>query len=408
MWGSHLDLRLLQKVTARFKNIEELEEAGLLVISRGPELFSSSTGDSTYDVEHCDEVSGKKVLDVNPLARLRRIFAFPAEVVKDNVKEFLRARGGRRGLLVCRPPHIVVSEARNFAVFTPDYLVIPSGQIGIASPSADESFLKAVTLFLNSDFAYYHQFLTSSRLGVKRPVATLTCLREMPTPFFDLPSERLSDWAKLHDRLVDASQRSLSNRGRGPSLFDEEGEDGEDLRKLLDELNSAVYGALGFRARERALVEDLVHVRLELDDGKLGRPAVGPPKPVNMKRYAKRLKAELDGFIGDELSKRHDVNVIHDHFTGMVVVSLVEEHQKHDVNVYEAVNDAAAELEVTRRRLEKQNAQWVYFDRNLQLFEGRRTFLFKPMQTFQWTESQAMFDAAEIISQTLAGARIHH
>ena len=47
--------------------------------------------------------------------------------------------------------------------------------------------------------------------------------------------------------------------------------------------------------------------------------------------------------------------------------------------------------------------QWLYFERNLRVYEGRKTYLFKPMQRFHWTESQALTDASEIIAETLSG-----
>jgi hypothetical protein len=56
--------------------------------------------------------------------------------------------------------------------------------------------------------------------------------------------------------------------------------------------------------------------------------------------------------------------------------------------------------------LRKQCSQWVYFDRNLRIYEGTRTFIFKPMQRFHWTVSQAMVDAREIISETLQATGI--
>ena len=61
----------------------------------------------------------------------------------------------------------------------------------------------------------------------------------------------------------------------------------------------------------------------------------------------------------------------------------------------------ARQLEKTRTRLRKQQSQWVYFDRNLRIYEGTKTFVFKPLQRFHWTESQAMQDASEIIAETL-------
>jgi hypothetical protein len=53
-----------------------------------------------------------------------------------------------------------------------------------------------------------------------------------------------------------------------------------------------------------------------------------------------------------------------------------------------ASKEIAVQLEKTHQRLRKERAQWVYFDRNLRLYEGTRAFILKPMQRFYWTESQ--------------------
>ncbi len=152
------------------------------------------------------------------------------------------------------------------------------------------------------------------------------------------------------------------------------------------------------------MVHDLKHVRLELNDGKLGQQAVRLPEPKDMRTYARRLKGELDAFIGNELPKRHSVGVVYDKLSAMICVNLTRDaNAARKIIVEHADNDGAKQLERTRRRLRQKVSQWVYFDRNLRLYEGTRTYLFKPMQRFHWTESQAMCDAGEIVAETLAG-----
>lgn len=410
-WGSHHDLRLIEKMEAQFDSLGQLEDAGTFTFSRGPELFAADDGKSTYDLINCNEVAGKKLLDVNPLKKLRRIFSFPSDAIKDNHKTHLRKRGGTGGLAICRPPHVIVSAAGNFAVFSDEYLVIPSGQFGIASPRNDSRLLKAMTLYLNSDFALYHQFLTASHLGVKRPRVHKIAFRRLPVPVCALDDAQLDEWVRLHDALAKASRKALSTRD-GRSLFADDGTDHaaakDELKPLLRELNIAVNAALGLKARDQSLVEDLVHIRLQLDDGRaIGVPAVAPPKAANLRRYAKRLQTELDDFFGDVVAKTHHVSVLYDAHTAMIKVTLTKGRQRNDVEIYTADDDTAAELERTRQRLRRQHAQWVYFDRNLQIFEGRNTYVLKPMQRFHWTESQAMADAAKIISQTLSSTGAH-
>jgi hypothetical protein len=167
-------------------------------------------------------------------------------------------------------------------------------------------------------------------------------------------------------------------------------------------LNELVFDSLGFDKRDRALVHDLVHVRLELNDGKVGETAVRRPKLTEMKTYARRLKSDLDAFIGNELERRNQLGIIYDEYSGMVQIDLIADKiAARDISVVSADQPIARQLEKARQRLRKRQSQWMYFDRNLRIYEGTKTFLFKPMQRFHWTESQAMLDAIEVIAGTL-------
>ncbi|HZN93560.1 MAG TPA: hypothetical protein VFB81_12690, partial [Myxococcales bacterium] len=53
-------------------------------------------------------------------------------------------------------------------------------------------------------------------------------------------------------------------------------------------------------------------------------------------------------------------------------------------------------------RLRRELGQWVYFDRNLRVFDAERTLVLKPLQRFHWTVSQAVTDASDLIAETLA------
>lgn len=401
-WGSHLDSRLIERMRGRFRTVVDAVESGLLACSQGPELRSLPASGLTRR----DELAGKPTLDVDVMKGLRRIFAFPEPAIVENQSVYLR-RGKTLGLDVCRPPHVVVSAARNFAIYSEDYLIVPPRQIGVISPSGDKRLLKAFTVYMNSDFAYYHQFFASPQLGVKREVSTLGALKGVPLPFLDLSDELLTEWAALHDRLVAASLAALAAGDALPDgLFSrsDRGTSAESIDALLRNANDLVNDALGLKPRERVLVHDLVHVRLELTDGRLGQRAVGPPTVDHLRAYAVRLQSELDDFIGDTLPKRHNVEVLHDRHTGMIHVDFVPADKRRPIAVLEADSPTATQLERTRARLRQQRAQWVYFDRNLQIFEGTSTYIFKPMQRFHWTESQAMCDAAEIIGKTLGAS----
>ena len=72
-------------------------------------------------------------------------------------EEYLSKRAGiKLKLSICQPPPVIVGESRTFSIYSEEYLVVPSRQIGIVSPEGNRRLLKAMALYLNSDFVTYN------------------------------------------------------------------------------------------------------------------------------------------------------------------------------------------------------------------------------------------------------------
>ncbi len=403
MWGSSLDGHLLQRMARKWKALGALQAPWsakerrfkegnpqhLFSISEGPQLREEGGEGKTL----VEELKDKPVADMDLFREWRRIFSFDAFTLPPNTHYYLRERGGWKGLPVCRPPHVIVSAARNFAVYSNEFLVVWSRQIGIASTTGDTDLLKALALYLSSDFAFYHQFITATQFGVQRGVATLESLLQVPCPLPNLTSADLAEWGALHDRLASTLPRRMEeDEANAP-------DNGQDA--LVAELNRLVSHALGLDERDQALVHDLVHVRIALNDGKVGPAATRKPTVAEMETYARWLRRELDEFVGEESERRHRVTVVYEDHSAMVAIDFTRETTSTP-RVLRADAADAATLDSTRVRLREEHAQWVYFDRALKNYRGRQTFLFKPRQRFHWTRTQAMLDAGDIIAETLA------
>jgi hypothetical protein len=423
MWGTPWDERLIRRLERRWDSFGEIEDK-LIRVSEGPELRSTPNrnradqrgGLSEFEdtspeelaelqFERVDDWVGKPVLDVGALKRLRRVFSVPRAALKKNQFRFLCLIHGRSGLEVCQPPHLLVSAGRNFSIFSDDFIIVPPRQLGVVSSTGDRVFLKALSLYLSSEFAFYHQFFRSTHFGVKRPVATLQALRRLPVPLASLPRSDLIEWANLHAKLSKCSPQHLHPErleNKQDELFRADVSGMELLLKQLEEMTAQL---VGLDDRERALVHDLVRVRLQLDDGKLGPEAMRPPTEPELRAYARQLKEELDVFIGSDADRVHRVAVVRDADSAMVEVDFTRDHESaRMVEVLRASDEAARKLHDTRKRLLQEQAQWVYFDRNLRVYRGHQTYLFKPLHRFHWTESAAMMDASDLIAETLGGA----
>lgn len=431
MWGSPWDERLLRRLEKKWPSLEKLEAkwnrklttfvsndpSQIIGISQGlelreePEIADIKEGDEASLPKPVREASGAKILDTDELDRLRHIFAFPKRTTPELEKRDWYGRGGRSPLplSVCTPPHIIVSAARNFAVYSDEFIIVPPRQIGIISCTQDKEFLKALSLFLSSDFAFYHQFFRSTQLGTKREVSTLEALRQMPVPLTNLSRDQLKEWTDLHAKLVKCEPRKLEASKKKKDTQEQQelfAQADEDLDKLLVQLNKLTADALGLTQDERSLIHDLVQVRYALNDGKMGDVAMRAPAPKELRAYAKTLKEELDDFAGDEAGRSHRITVVSDGRSAMIEIDFTKDLEAaRKPNVLDA-NDAEAKAFHRTRNLllsEESAWQWAYFNRNLRIYRGRKTYVFKPLNRFHWTSSAALTDASQIIAETLAG-----
>jgi hypothetical protein len=389
---------LLNSLSRHLPTLSQLEKAGTLIVSEGLAVRKGTAETAeAKGLEPHPELAGRNQLDVKPLARRRFLFRFPAAALKPVEPErcFVRIRSGvTLPLSVCESPHVIVSAARNFAVYTDEFLIVPPRQIGIAARPERAGLLKALALYLNSDFVSYHQFLTTPQFGVQRKVATLRSLKALPVPF-DPDENDWAAWEFLYDRLR-RTEQVATDRGEFDWYSDGLG------ATLIGELNTLVNKTLGLDQAAKAAVRDLVHVRRALVDGQVGRAAVRPPEREELRAYGAMLQEELDAFLSEDVPARHKLTIIYDSSSAMAEVELMRDTVETQPILVEAADSTVgAQFKNIRKRLRERRSQWVYFERNLRIYEESRTYLFKPMQRVHWTESQAVADASGIIADTL-------
>ncbi len=401
MWGSHLDLRVVRSVSKRFATLADLERSTGIVCSRGVELRTASASEA---VEYVPELVGKPAPLLDRVPRQELLFEFPAEALDRIPRNRSYVRKGRSSLPLsaCRPPHIIVHKTTGrFAVFSNDFLVVPAGQFGIAGSAEHTDLLKAISLYLISDFAIYHQFLHSPEWGVSTSVSTLDALRMLPVPFADLGARRLTEWSQRHSRIVQTVRKTPDKQRR---LFDPNDEETSGmLCELLGELNSAVFDLLHLTDEERFLVSDLVRIRMQMIQGKVTTEITRDATDDELLDYGAILLGELDAFIEDQPDCWHSIAIVKDGQSAIVGVTLhsgAARGRGKRVSIVPG-NAMGVRLMDIRKHVRDENSQWIYFRRNLCLYEGRNTYVFKPMERLHWTKSQAMLDAGSIIAETL-------
>lgn len=403
MWGSHRDARLLERMTDRFSVFEQFAEKNGIIAHEGFPLRDRPTNEDDIGktVDFLPDLVGKKQVDFTKLRGCGRIFTFPEKALVPIPKDRAYVRKGRGvlPLAVSRPPHIILDASRRFAIYSDEFLAVPARQIGVATAPGGETLLRALAVYLNSDFVTYQQFLTCPEWGISTNRATLENLRTLPVPLDSLGSNELEEWAQLHRSLVAASPADKKNNLR----FDPDGNNRNDMAQLLEELNERVCDVLGLRANERVLIEDFVSIQMQLVHGKVTKTVVQPPSPEEMRSYLKTLAHELDSFVGGQNGPRHEVIAVRDKCSSMVSINLT---RKRGGRVRPVVIDAddptAKKLRNASESLRRRHSQWVYFDRSLRIYDGPHTYLLKPMELLHWTRTRALLDAGEVIADTLS------
>ena len=297
-----------------------------------------------------------------------------------------------------------MDSARRFAVYSDDFIAVPPRQIGIAGRPDQADLLKALSLFLVSDFALYHQFLCSPKWGIHASIADLKTLHAIPFALDGIERGGLTRWSKLHAALVVAARKGRpTGVSQAPSLYEEE-QPPSDIVRLESELNEMVNDALRLREPDKWLISDLVHVRRCLIQGKVDPAVVGSPSCEEIRSYCEALKGELDSFIEVATDERYTIEVVHEQESAMIVLHRAPAGpSRKSVHILAADAEEARPLRQIREKLLRKHTQWLYFERALRCYIKGTIYLFKPMQRLHWLRSQALIDAGEIIADTAGG-----
>ncbi len=399
MWGNHRDRKLLVRLDSRFANekFDSLLQLGIEKPHQGLELRAASAA-GKEELEHHPNLVGKKKLLIGKLRGTDRIFNFPDTVFSEITSEDCYIRKGRStlSLKVSQPPHIVVDASRRFAIYADSFIAIPPMQIGITGSPNSAVHLRALSLFLSSDFCTYHQFLISRQWGIDANRAGLNSLMKLPVPLARLTANELLDWSSLQQELATTLEPVVEDPFY--SLMNSSSKDA-----LTSDLNDRVYKLIGLRKVERWLVEDFVHLHMKLNKGKVANEVMRMPTDEELRVYLFALRECLDAFLSTERGLRHGVEVLADSKYSMLRVALIKSKISIAPVIVKADDPASRSLKTIRDQLRSQHSQWIYFDRSLKVYEPQTgvLYLFKPLQRLHWTRRQAVLDADEIIAETL-------
>ncbi len=431
LWGNHLDERAVRRIKKQFpttlKELVREKELGRgrgWSFHKGVQLRRTTSKDKTRPVP---ELKGQKRFRSDVASKSLYRFSIPNDLLQEIPDEECNIRSGIaavRSLTQAR--HIVLSSVwYNYIIYSNEAFVIPEPQMEIAAPQEDEDYLKAFSVYLNSSLAAFYVFFHAPEWGVYRRARKVTkeSVAKLAVPEFT--PNQIKALVAFHKKLVKDEEQAVSDfiarlqQDLDPTKEDKElslltnfpngeGERAVEFRsklraELQRKIDDEIFKLLKIPGDIQTLVNEFVHIRLDLGSQSTMAKATREPTPQELLGYARELQAELDGFLMGEAY--HSVHINQSKHLIECVVEITEENETIQIDEHniKKVNSTASEtLANISDELREQISQWGYVQRGLRLFDGPRVYIYKTPRLIDWTKTQAMNDAGDIIGQAVS------
>lgn len=379
LWGSYQDKRALRRLNRLLpKTIGEIVSERGWTMCRGPHVKPPNVRSTGYFIS-LPELQGQHILEVTAL---RTCFTIPKDALSllPAQRQFIEQRGGRQGLKLIQPPHVFVSVEAS--VYSDEGFIISSPNVGIAAPRSDADYLKATALYLNSSVARYANFFYNATWGISR--STVNPENVGVIPFTDLSPQQIKAFAEKYEELA---KRETACMAEDYPLAQEP----PDFQKEVD---AVVEDTLKIPDSIRITVRDFMSVQHQLLQGKIGDSASSPPTEKQLQEYAEQLRLQVDDFA----RRKHRITIRVGNRATIATVEVTSEPDTLPVVIQQQGDDFANRI---MEAVREQHSQWVYIQRSVRIFEGSCAHIVKASRLLDWTRTQAVQDAGDLIAEAL-------
>ncbi len=384
LWGGYQDRRALR----RLKKLLPLTLSDVIAerhwkFGTGPHIKAEQSK-SKGKFKPAPLLAGKSILETNDLYTF---FFVPDEILRPLSPERRQIRRGQSAIDLLFAPHILVSATH--ALYSDKDFIIPAPKVGIAASREDADYLKATAFYLNSSVARYAHFFHSPLWGIS--IGTISPETVGAVPFTRLSTEQVTKLAKAYDELASKEQTHLAEyaplQGIPLNLQNEVDEEVNAVLKIPESLNM--------------LAREFMQVRYQLSKGKLGDTAIKPPTADQLKEYGDQLRSQIDDFT----RRHHRITIQAGQEAVIATMEVTSEPHTLRVEVSHKPNLVAKDI---LRAVKEQHSQWAYVQRSVRVFDGPRVHIIKAARLLDWTRTQAVQDAGDLISEVLDRTKPHH
>jgi len=387
LWGTSRDRDAINRLVQLFpRTLHQLCQAnGWIGPNEGSQLRNAQNNDPEK-IKHISWLQGEGYFDNKIMNNSSNLFFVSPQVIKTIPKEmcYVRIKGGENGLSTTTAPHLFLHASWKYVVFSDRNFVIPPRQIGISAPSEDAQALKALSMYLSSSFARYFLFFRTPEWGIERNRITLDDVRFLPAPQFN--KAQIMALVALHDRFVEIE--------RSGQVIE---------NSSLLELDTTISSIFGIPKDILILAREFSTIRIKTNRGEARRNVIRPPTNNEMLEYGSILSAELDSFVG-AIGASHKITLYQSRYVSGCTIELLDESV--DVSEKMVIKELSEGDILNLFRLQDiltdQVSQRFYVRKGLRLFDGPSVHILKRSRLIDWTQTQALNDADDIISEVLS------
>jgi hypothetical protein len=370
-WAGARDMSLIQRIRALYPLIEKI--AG----SKPKQGFIAGSRSKKVP----EELNQKKWLPSSTMSRYQ-IDVGDLDYFQEQWLE------GSRKLSTYKAPLVITSAKLDstgvFAAFSDEDIVFTEKYSGISFASDQENLAHYINGIINSSFASYFLFLTSSSWGVERDELKPVDLSRLPIP------TPIEENANLVSGIV-----AIEHQLRTSSLTQH-----QNLKNQLDEI---VFELYDLDQTERVLVEDGVNLTINLRMERESSIALRKPSLDELKLYALQLIGVIQPFLQTLHERVLVADVIEVSNSPLHVVKfsfLPAPEPEHIIKTTQA-QELKAVLNRIAEHLPQQIADQIYTRRDLRIYTGQDIYIVKPAQKRYWSRSAGLNDADLILSEHL-------
>lgn len=377
MWGTNRDFHFISALEKQ-KSIKDF------LVGKDDQGWGKGVGFQTSHPQNKTDLEISKIPHLYA-GNVERYFTPKSNTIKIDSKKFRRL-GAKKAYLA---PHVLIKEGQSKKRFCASYLDYDcSFKDKVYGISSNDSYsLKLLTAFLNSSFAFYYLFLTSSSWGVEREEVKPNEWMKLPALVFNFKQPWKKKIIEKFDEIIDAKKDDLLG------VY-------EHILTLEKEIDKLIFKASQLDKKQIFLIENVLSGSLDLFNKGESSEAKKASTKQDQTQYAETICFEINSLL-EQSSNLRGWATIYD-IPLRIPLNLVSIHLNKE-EAPNSVRNESSESKITEllTQIEKytydQFSESLYYRKTVRYYKGDIIYIIKPNEKRFWSKSLALSNADEII-----------